>query len=72
MINGFFDGLIISPETRKGGESLNASRQNIGESLIPIYEIDIINEKQGEGVGEDKLSSSFVRNYLIKKNELEE
>ena len=68
MITGFFDGLIISPETIKGADFLNNSRKDLGETIIPIYEIDIIG---GQDI-QDKLSSSFVRNYLIAKNELNE
>jgi len=42
MIKGFFDGLIISPESRKGADFLNSSRESTGETIIPIYEIDLI------------------------------
>lgn len=45
MISGFFDGLIISPESRKGADFLNNSRKDIGETIIPVYEIDLIGGK---------------------------
>jgi phosphopantetheine adenylyltransferase len=68
MIKGFFDGLIISPESQKGADYLNNSRKEINESPIPVYIVALIGGK----VAEDKFSSSFVRDYLIKKNELDE
>jgi hypothetical protein len=61
------DALIVSEETRKGGDSVNEARVQIGMRPLTIITAPTIspsNDVKG------KISSSTIRAYLLAKNEL--
>lgn len=67
------DGLVVSAETRKGGEAVNAKRRELGWRELDVFEVDVLDAEGegGEGVKEGfdgKLSSSAIREKLARRS----
>lgn len=68
------DALIVSGETRKGGEAVNEKRKELGWKELKVFEVDVLDadeEEKGNGVKEGfegKLSSSSIRERLGRRN----
>jgi pantetheine-phosphate adenylyltransferase len=58
------DALVVSRETRSGGEAVNKFRQEKGWHLLKVYEVDLIG---GSSVS-DKLSSTELRKKDLEGN----
>ena len=64
--------LVVSRETRAGGEAVNRVRKENGLSELAMFLIDVISPSemniQGEGaLKEKKLSSSFIRQWIANR-----
>lgn len=56
--------LVVSTETRDGGKSINAFRENKGWNKLEIIEIQLVGGNESEP---EKLSSTFLRKLEISK-----
>lgn len=63
------DALVLSSETRKGGEAINKFRQEKGWHPLVIYEVDVIGCETGSEADNwsDKLSSTELRRLELEK-----
>jgi pantetheine-phosphate adenylyltransferase len=63
------DALVLSSETRKGGEAVNKLRQNKGWHPLVVYEVDVIGCETGSEADNwsDKLSSTELRRLELEK-----
>ncbi len=67
--------LVVSQETRSGGDAINAKRQEIGSTPLDIFEIDVLevtHDEQGvtqssPAAFESKISSTEVRRRIHEK-----
>lgn len=68
------DALVLSSETRKGGNAVNKIRQDKGWHPLVVYEIDVIGCTKGSEADNwsDKLSSTELRRLEFEKLRLEE
>ncbi|KAG6003547.1 hypothetical protein E4U21_001909 [Claviceps maximensis] len=58
------EALVVSGETRSGGDSVNQKRRSQGWSLLDIYEIDVLDAKLDTGCGDQKQDA--VDNFASK------
>jgi phosphopantetheine adenylyltransferase len=69
--------LIISAETRSGGNAVNEKREARGWSALEVFEVDVLDgasegDSSNNGVKTDfdnKLSSSAIREKLARKSQ---
>ena len=69
-------GLIISGETRKGGEVVNEKRAEKGWHALEVFEVDVLDAGEGEAGDEiqadhkfeSKISSTEIRRRVLQKS----
>jgi phosphopantetheine adenylyltransferase len=70
-------GLVVSAETRKGGEAVNAKRREKGWKELGVWEVGVLDAEPGDGEEvegqeregfEGKISSSGIRKRLAEKS----
>lgn len=57
--------IVVSAETRKGGEKVNSERKKKGMSELSMYVVDLVENTDTIPGEEDKLSSSTARMHLL-------
>ncbi|KAG9350139.1 hypothetical protein JZ751_026492 [Albula glossodonta] len=57
--------IVVSEETRKGGEAVNKKRLENGLSELVLYEIQVIKDAHHSEMEEEKISSSSLRSRLL-------
>lgn len=66
------EGLVVSGETRSGGQAVNDKRKELGWRELRVFEVEVLDAEEAEGEGvregfEGKLSSSGIREKLARK-----
>lgn len=62
-VEGDFDAIVVSPETKKVALKINNERKKVGKNPLKIFTIDYVLSSDGEPI-----SSSRIRNDEIDKN----
>ncbi|KAG5854992.1 bifunctional coenzyme A synthase [Anguilla anguilla] len=57
--------IVVSEETRKGGEAVNKRRLENGLSELVLHEIQVIKDAHHSEIEEEKISSSSLRSRLL-------
>ncbi|KAI4875031.1 hypothetical protein NFI96_012996 [Prochilodus magdalenae] len=57
--------IVVSEETRRGGEAVNRKRAENGLSELVLYEIPLIKDAHHTDIEEEKISSSSLRSRLL-------
>ncbi|XP_030625957.1 bifunctional coenzyme A synthase [Chanos chanos] len=57
--------IVVSEETRKGGEAVNRKRLENGLPELVLYEIQLIKDAHHTDIEEEKISSSSLRSRLL-------
>ncbi|XP_078501502.1 bifunctional coenzyme A synthase isoform X2 [Lissotriton helveticus] len=57
--------IVVSEETRKGGEAVNRKRLENGLPALVLHEIKIVNDAQHAQNEEEKISSSSLRSRIL-------
>ncbi|XP_039595818.1 bifunctional coenzyme A synthase [Polypterus senegalus] len=57
--------IVVSEETRKGGQAVNKKRVENGHPELVIYEIKLIKDAHHSDTEEEKISSSSLRSRLL-------
>ncbi|XP_018597432.1 bifunctional coenzyme A synthase isoform X1 [Scleropages formosus] len=57
--------IVVSEETRKGGEAVNKKRQENGLSTLVLHEIQLLKDAHHSEIEEEKISSSSLRTRLL-------
>ncbi len=73
-------GLILSGETRKGGEVVNEKRDEKGWHALEVFEVDVLDIEEGEAGNQSqiddkyqgKISSTDIRRRVLQRSKLNE
>ncbi|TRY96526.1 hypothetical protein DNTS_017768, partial [Danionella cerebrum] len=57
--------IVVSEETRKGGEAVNKKRLENGLAELVLYEIQLLKDAHRADIEEEKISSSSLRSRLL-------
>ncbi|XP_038128594.1 bifunctional coenzyme A synthase [Cyprinodon tularosa] len=57
--------IVVSEETRKGGEAVNKKRMEKGLPLLVLHEIQLLKDAHHNEIEEEKISSSSLRSRLL-------
>ncbi|KAL4660505.1 bifunctional coenzyme A synthase isoform X1 [Arapaima gigas] len=57
--------IVVSEETRKGGEAVNKRRQENGLPTLVLHEIQLLKDAHRSDIEEEKISSSSLRTRLL-------
>uniref|UniRef100_A0A3B5AUT5 Bifunctional coenzyme A synthase n=1 Tax=Stegastes partitus TaxID=144197 RepID=A0A3B5AUT5_9TELE len=57
--------IVVSEETRKGGEAVNKKRQENGLPVLVLHEIQLLKDAHHTETEEEKISSSSLRSRLL-------
>ncbi|MED6238538.1 hypothetical protein ATANTOWER_024180 [Ataeniobius toweri] len=57
--------IVVSEETRKGGEAVNKKRVENGLQLLVLHEIQLLKDAHHDEIEEEKISSSSLRSRLL-------
>ncbi|XP_026057332.1 bifunctional coenzyme A synthase-like [Carassius auratus] len=57
--------IVVSEETRKGGEAVNRKRVENGLAELVLYEIQLLKDAHRADIEEEKISSSSLRTRLL-------
>uniref|UniRef100_A0A3Q2QK84 Bifunctional coenzyme A synthase n=1 Tax=Fundulus heteroclitus TaxID=8078 RepID=A0A3Q2QK84_FUNHE len=57
--------IVVSEETRKGGEAVNKKRIEKGLPLLVLHEIQLLKDAHRDEIEEEKISSSSLRSRLL-------
>ncbi|EOA93047.1 Bifunctional coenzyme A synthase, partial [Anas platyrhynchos] len=57
--------IVVSEETRKGGEAVNKKRLENGLAALELFEIQLIKDPEHSRNEEEKISSSSLRQRLL-------
>jgi phosphopantetheine adenylyltransferase len=66
------DTLVVSAETRGGGQAVNDKRRELGWVEVVVHEVDVLDAREEEGAAqregfEDKLSSTEIRRAMVER-----
>jgi phosphopantetheine adenylyltransferase len=68
------DTLVVSAETRGGGQAVNDKRRELGWVEVVVHEVDVLDAREEEEEGavqregfEDKLSSTEIRRAMVER-----
>lgn len=81
ITNEDISALVVSQETRSGGNAINEKRQKQGWTSLEVFEIDVLDANPGNEDPEDstgptaafesKISSSEIRKHIYEKRNIE-
>ena len=73
-------GLVLSGETRKGGEFVNEKRNEKGWHALEVFEVDVLDTEEGEAGNQSqiddeyqsKISSTDIRRRVLQKSKADQ
>ncbi|XP_028989092.1 bifunctional coenzyme A synthase isoform X2 [Betta splendens] len=65
VVDPLLQCIVVSEETRKGGEAVNKKRCENGLSTLVLHEIQLLKDAHHTDIEEEKISSSSLRSRLL-------
>ncbi|KAM9426114.1 bifunctional coenzyme A synthase isoform 1-T3 [Pholidichthys leucotaenia] len=65
IVDPLLECIVVSEETRKGGEAVNKKRIESGLPVLVLHEIQLLKDAHHNEIEEEKISSSSLRSRLL-------